>query len=201
MGKKIQRKQTKQQGMTLAIALILISVMLVVVTASLRWSGTEQTIAGNMRDREIAFQAAEMGLKACELRLTIFDAKGGDMSYFYKIHISDADTYPVTGTKYYWEQASSWDIVGASGSSSAAKANKYSGPIIFTGGVSSGNVTIANVIQEPRCIIENFALQPSNTEEVVTAAPAYRITSRGVGQRGTYSSPSTPVYLQSIIRL
>ena len=177
---------------------------MVVVATSLRWAGTEQTIAGNMRDHEIAFQAAEMGLKACELRLQVFNAKGnGDVSYFYNLHIHPADEYPMAGSAYYWEKPASWEIATAATTlASTAMANAYKGPaIIGSGGTQTGNVTIANVVQEPRCIIENYALEPITTEELVEVAPAYRITSRGLGQRGTILNPATPVFLQSILRL
>lgn len=195
-----QRRARAQAGMVLVIALILISVMMVIVSASLRWAGTEQAIAGNLRDREIAFQAAEIGLKTCELRLQTYSSKADNMeaaSLYYNLHIRAADEYPRIGTGFYWESPASWDIASPFTTTGLAMANPYNG--LYDG--SSRLVGIPNVAQEPRCIIENYALQPSNTEETAATSAAYRITARGGGQRADSGTPTTLVYLQSILRM
>lgn len=194
-----QRRARAQAGMVMVIALILISVMMVIVSASLRWAGTEQAIAGNLRDREIAFQAAEIGLKTCELRLQTYSSKANNMeaaTLYYNLHIRAADEYPRIGTGFYWEFPASWDIASPFTTTGLAMANPYNG--LYDG---RSRIGILNVAQEPRCIIENYALQPSNTEETAVASAAYRITARGAGQRTDSRTPTTLVYLQSILRM
>lgn len=56
----------KQEGIILLIALIMVLLMAVVGLASIRGSGLQESMASNMRDMNISFQAAESGLTVCE---------------------------------------------------------------------------------------------------------------------------------------
>lgn len=197
-----------QRGFVLPIALILIAIMLVVVVTALRWSGLEQTIAGNLRDQEIATQAAETGLKACELRLkeTYSESSAGNSNrstaygaYSYDSYVVDPDPFPRVGTQYYWENPANWALhsVTASG-----MANEYKGPLQGEYGADSSTYyTLNSAVQAPRCIIEKVPLPPSTTEESVQNTASYRITARGAGARGTAQSPTTVVFLQAMIRI
>ncbi len=56
----------KQQGIVLLIALIMVLLMAIVGLASIRGSGLQESMASNMRDMNVSFQAAESGLTVCE---------------------------------------------------------------------------------------------------------------------------------------
>lgn len=58
-----------QSGAVLVIGLIMLLLMTVVGLAGVRGSGMQELMAGNMRDRNIAFQTAESGLRLAELSL------------------------------------------------------------------------------------------------------------------------------------
>lgn len=69
MTKKIIRNSglpKKQQGMVLVIGLIMLLLMTIVGLAAIRGTGLQESMAGNMRDRNLSFQAAEAGLRVGE---------------------------------------------------------------------------------------------------------------------------------------
>lgn len=56
----------KQKGIVLLVALIMVLLISVVGLAAIRGSGLQELMASNMRDHNLAFQAAEAGLRAAE---------------------------------------------------------------------------------------------------------------------------------------
>lgn len=56
----------KQAGAVLIVGLIMVLLMTIIGLAAIRGSGMQELMAGNMRDRNLAFQAAEAGLRAGE---------------------------------------------------------------------------------------------------------------------------------------
>ncbi|WP_428819017.1 pilus assembly PilX family protein [Microbulbifer sp. MCCC 1A16149] len=65
-----QKKIGSQRGMTLIVGLIMVLLMTVVGMAAIRGSGMQELMAGNMRDRNLAFQSAEAALREGEEVLT-----------------------------------------------------------------------------------------------------------------------------------
>lgn len=61
--------KTKQQGNVLVFALILLLVMTLMGLSSVQGVNLQQSMATNLQDREMAFQAAEAGLRAAEALL------------------------------------------------------------------------------------------------------------------------------------
>ena len=64
------RSMNSQRGMTLIVGLIMVLLMTLVGMAAIRGSGMQELMAGNMRDRNLAFQSAEAGLREGEELLT-----------------------------------------------------------------------------------------------------------------------------------
>lgn len=56
----------RQRGAVLLMGLIMVLLMTIVGLAAIRGSGLQEIMAGNMRDRNVAFQASEAGLGAAE---------------------------------------------------------------------------------------------------------------------------------------
>lgn len=64
---KAQAIEIKQQaGAVLIVGLVLLLILTVIGLASIRGSDLQERMAGNMRDRNIAFQSAEAALRAGE---------------------------------------------------------------------------------------------------------------------------------------
>jgi type IV pilus assembly protein PilX len=59
-----------QQGMVLIVGLIMVLLITIIGLAAIRGSGLQESMAGNMRDRNIAFQAAESALREGEAILS-----------------------------------------------------------------------------------------------------------------------------------
>lgn len=58
-----------QRGVVLIVGLIMVLLISLIALAAIRGSGLQELMAGNMRDRNLAFQAAEAGLRDAEARL------------------------------------------------------------------------------------------------------------------------------------
>lgn len=68
---KLQAFNQSQRGATLIVGLIMVLVMTVIGLSAIRGSGLQEQMAGNMRDRQLAFQAAEAALREAEDGLNI----------------------------------------------------------------------------------------------------------------------------------
>ncbi|WP_049721177.1 pilus assembly PilX family protein [Gilvimarinus polysaccharolyticus] len=60
-----------QAGVTLIVGLIMVLVMTVLGLSAIRGSGLQEQMAGNMRDRQLAFQASEAALREAEVQLEV----------------------------------------------------------------------------------------------------------------------------------
>jgi type IV pilus assembly protein PilX len=60
-----------QKGAVLIVGLIVALLMSIIGLAAIRGSGLQEAMAGNMRDRNLAFQAAESGLSAGEANVAV----------------------------------------------------------------------------------------------------------------------------------
>lgn len=79
---------TRQQGSALLVSLIILVVMTLLGLSGMRTSVMEEKMAGNMRDNELAFQAAEAALRDAErliqtniISTSAFDDDGSDGFY------------------------------------------------------------------------------------------------------------------------
>jgi type IV pilus assembly protein PilX len=61
------RLPSAQKGMVLVVGLVMVLLITIVSLAAIRGSGLQENMAGNMRDRNIAFQAAESALREGEI--------------------------------------------------------------------------------------------------------------------------------------
>ncbi|KAB7623153.1 PilX N-terminal domain-containing pilus assembly protein [Alkalilimnicola sp. S0819] len=72
--KPTHQSRHAQRGAALAISLILLLVMTLLGVSAMRGTTLEEKMAGNTRNRSIAFQAAEAALREAETTLTGYDA-------------------------------------------------------------------------------------------------------------------------------
>ena len=78
----------RQNGSVLVISLIILVAMTLIGITAMRTSVLEEKMAGNLRDKELAFQAAEAALRAAEQNIqdsvistVAFDTDGSDGLY------------------------------------------------------------------------------------------------------------------------
>lgn len=164
-------KPSAQQGVVLIVGLVMLLLMTLIGTTGMQSTSLEEKMAGNMRDRNLAFQAAESALAAGENYLetvgnlsAIDFCKKSEGRYDHVTAACTAIDDPV------WEQID-WD----DGDS-----------IEFTGELS-------NLSAPPRYIIEDMGLVACGTPP---CKKNYRITARATG-----GSVDAVVILQSIYQI
>lgn len=167
------RLAASQRGVTLIVALIFLAILAMLGVTAARNSIMEERMAGNTRDRDLAFQAAEAALKGFEIDLAdgVVDTASG---YFDRSNC----TVPTDSACYlshdnnqaYWN-----GLTMADGQWSDADAKAFSA---FQ---SSEGLIVA---KHPRYIVERI---PD-----VGTMKRYRVTARGVGK-----STDTVVILQA----
>jgi type IV pilus assembly protein PilX len=170
----------RQQGASLVIALMFLVVLTILGLVAVRSSTVQERMAGNDRDRAIAFEAAEAALRDAErdIQANLSSANPFDSA------CTDGLCMPSTVATPNWSSIS-W---------TGATSRIY--------GVNSGAgafpLAVAN---PPRYIIELLPDVPSGSGNTLNANPrsstrggtAYRITACGWGRR-----PGTTVMLQSV---
>ncbi|MCK7598784.1 PilX N-terminal domain-containing pilus assembly protein [Microbulbifer sp. CAU 1566] len=166
-------RMSSQRGMTLIVGLIMVLLMTVVGMAAIRGSGMQEMMAGNMRDRNLAFQAAEAALRQGE------DDVAGDTlpAFTGSGYYADLDNSSNSG---YWSTTFDWTDTNA----------------------KRTDLSLKWVSAEPQYVVEEVVstvvkgseggaidfLETLKSEETVF----YRVTSRGAG-----GSADSVVILQS----
>jgi type IV pilus assembly protein PilX len=175
----------RQRGVALITGLIFLVVLTLLAITAARMSGLEERMSGNMRDRSLAVQAAEMALRDAERdirtsgRFGVFGiagvpAGGGCFNAFCynsKTGAKNGDDWNVTPV---------WSLFSMTAGPSAAY------------GQYTGLANIAGLSAQPRYLIEGLQkLPPGNSAPV----SYYRITVRALG-----ANPNTVVWLQEVFR-
>ncbi|MDT8385073.1 MAG: PilX N-terminal domain-containing pilus assembly protein [Gammaproteobacteria bacterium] len=165
-----------QQGSALLVSLIILVVMTLLGLSGMRTSVMEEKMAGNMRDSELAFQAAEAALRAAEsliqtnvISTAAFDANGADGFY------NNADSRI-------------WESIDWTDSSSL----EY----------SAFDTGAAGITTPPRYVIQHLASVGSaadklNLGNAGQGTGAGTVETFTITARGTGGSDSAVVYLQS----
>ena len=183
--KKRQTAAFYQQGAVLIVGLIMMLLLTIIGLAAIRGTDLQERMAGNMRDRNLAFQSAEAGLRIGEELLdgaAIPSFSGGTKGYWPDLNKSTSFSSLTTG---------SWPLVDGSSTERRLR------PAIWTSAQWE-----ANSIQIAAGVLEGLKEQPRYTiEEVQVSAKAlnqgggvdvesqekmadteyYRITARGLG--------------------
>ncbi|WP_339615913.1 PilX N-terminal domain-containing pilus assembly protein [uncultured Gilvimarinus sp.] len=100
-----------QSGATLIIGLIMVVLIAVVGLSAIRGSGLQEQMAGNMRDRNIAFQAGESGVRGGEDMPAENNVPDATESGF--ISFTDLEKASPRGT-VFWQDESNWNADSAS---------------------------------------------------------------------------------------
>lgn len=94
--KPVQRRRSAQQGVSLIITLVMLVVVTLITVSSLRSTTLNERMAGNSRDRQRAFQAAEAAVRLCVDQLNLGTYTG------------TKSTPAASGSAPVWEVASNW---------------------------------------------------------------------------------------------
>jgi type IV pilus assembly protein PilX len=158
---------SRQRGVVLAVALIMLVVITLLGVSAMQATSLEERMAGNMRDRSLAFQAAEAALRDGERVLTqavlsTFDGTNG----LYPA--------PAVGALPVWLKAD----------------GSLQDDTFWNANGRSYSDTVSGVTVQPRYIIEEIARLPGVGESLEAGQPVpdityYRVTARGIGGTAT----------------
>ena len=180
------RPFNRQHGVALITGLIFLVVLTLISVTAARMSSLEERMSGNMRDRSLAMQAAEMALRDAER-----DIRGGtgitrapaisgltNFNFFCTAGLCyNGPAGNANGTQN-WITTPVWSVVNMIAAPSVAYGT-------YTGAI--GNVVLS---AQPRYIIEGIEKNRSGTTVYY-----YRITVRAQG-----ANANTVVWLQEVYR-
>ncbi len=164
-----------QDGATLIIALLILLAMTVLGTSSMGTLTMQERMISNMRDENVAFQAAESGLAACELNLRDNNPAVSQSNYQQQ---GNAAANAGGSYTYWWDDPSIWSTFG----------------IDMPGAVdrSSGSRGKGGVSADPICVREHIGLAPDDlsfeSRSKRIGAEMYTVTSKGFGAEQTSES-------------
>jgi type IV pilus assembly protein PilX len=171
-----------QQGAALITGLIFIVMLTIIGVTATRMASLEERMAGNMRDRSLAMQAAELALRDAERDIIAGVRISGLTNFLADCGASTSatgdDGLCYNGTGGY--AAPIWTV-----------ADMTAAPSVGLGDVSGAD-PLAFVAEQPRYLIEGFSKTPPGGGEEFL----YRITVRAVGARET-----TVVWLQEVFKI
>lgn len=165
----------KQSGAVLIIGLLILLVMTVLGITGMSTTSIQERMAGNDRDRQIAFQAAEAALRHGEDFIRNASAAALASSNFTATCTNGLCARIDTGSTDNWLVTTNWTTSG--------KHRVYD------------MVNTSEIIEDPKYIIEALGkvIIPPATSPCPTCDDAYRITALGTG-----STLSSRVMLQSV---
>lgn len=176
------RCETRQQGAALITGLIFMVVLTLMAVTAARMAGLEERMSGNMRDRSLAVQAAELALRDAEQDIRSSGRVSG---------ITNFVSACTNGLCYNGIQGNSngtdWNITPA-----WSTVNMTAAPDSVAYGDNTGAANILGLSAQPRYIIEGIKKTPPGSGQPVYY---YRITVRALG-----ANPTTVVWLQEVFR-
>jgi type IV pilus assembly protein PilX len=183
MATEADTSRSRQRGAVLVVSLLLLLIMTVIGVAAMSTNSLEERIAGNLGDRDLAFQATESGVRACEgyvLNNTLAGQFAANCTNGLCVPAADAAT-PV------WLDSSLavW--------TNTARSRQITDP--------DDPAALPNVAAQPRYIVEDvtsaFGCLPGESCVVGYGQPPvslYRCTARGVGGTTTAVVINQSVY-------
>lgn len=126
--KNRSRRRTDQTGATLIVLLVMLVIVTLLTLSSLRSTTMEERMAGNFRDRDKAFQAAEAAVQTCLAQL--------QASSFTGTKLTPVLAVGATPAAANWDVAANW----ASGSANS----------------TAVTITGVGVSADPRCMVEDL---------------------------------------------
>jgi type IV pilus assembly protein PilX len=174
-----------QRGVVLVIALLMLVVISLAASLSIRNATSSEAVSGNVRTSQLAMQAAEIALRYCER--SIVDIANSTTTFVTTFAASNIQPYSTTPQ---WQSTTLWDTTNT---------------VVFVLPATSLNASgiSTTFARMPECIVET--LPEANATGATTATNTYVITARGFGPEvGAANAARTrpegsEVWLQSTI--
>lgn len=165
-----QHHPRRESGAVLIIGLVLLLALTLIGVTAMRATTLEERMAGNLRDKALAFEAAEAALRAAEL----------EINSWIVAPIASSNTSCTSGCPEVWEKG---ELQPSDDIWSDAR----------TIVVDANDLEPAGVAEPPRYFIEEvYFRKDSLNTDIITGVQFYRVTARGVG-----GSPNAQSILQT----
>ena len=177
----------RQRGVVLFVALILLLVVTVLGVTLARMQTSEERMAQNENNHQIAFQAAEAALNGAmtDLRTVVYSDANGDFL-----------CQPANKPGLYMMPCET-SVVGAAGTSivTALDWNNPGNPGAVTLSYDGAALNGVALVQQPQFLIEEMAQEACPYSSTNSSTFVYRVTAHAWGADGT-----SGVTLQSVVR-
>lgn len=188
MGFRVARNQF---GVVLITAMVLLAVLTLLGMTAMKVANMEELMAGNLRDRNLALQAAEMGLRYAEQHIRDNDPATNTPSSIDGITGFDAEC--TGGYCYYGQNQSAPSIESVIAMCTPNCPLAYiPGTVFRVDGVDFTAPALPVGLPAPTYLIEGIKKTPPGSSYF---SYYYRVTVRAQGAR-----PGTVVWLQEIFR-
>jgi len=207
---------SRQRGISLIISMVLLLVLAVLGLAAMHNSTLQERMSNNMRDHNVALQAAELALRDAERDLAALKADGVTFCAAGSTGCRPAGERAALAADRagYWAWSPAltpyWTSICVHGQcydntaasvpvwdDTAADWNPQAGSTgtrqTVAYGTYTGATAITGLAAQPRYIIEIFPASPNDVYGLTSQRVTFRITARAVGQ-----NPKTIVILQSV---
>ena len=204
----------QQRGATLAVVLIFLVLVTLIGVTAMSTTTLEEKMAGNQKEQNAAFQAAEAALRDAILDILGFDS-AGVASVTRSGPPGPGRNPPISGETDFGDSLRTrpscsntpgptlglclapTDVPADSAFGNArVLAENFTAVPSVPYGTYTNALPLANVARQPRYLIEAVRIRLSGEEKPGTAPPVwYRITARGYGER-----IETQVTLQEVFR-
>lgn len=177
-------KPLAQRGVVLIIALIMLVIISLLATLSMRNATSTESVSGNVRTTQLATQAAEIALRYCEAAVVQINGGPGALTSLPAIQ-------PYANPPLWKDTAANWDTAA-----SVAL-------VIPTDSVNQAGAG-ATFKRAPECMVESMPMV--STAGAITSTTTYVITARGFGPE-VAADPArgrptgSEVWMQSTIEL
>ena len=177
-----------QTGVVLVIALVMLVVISLLATLSIRNAVSTESVSGNVRTTQLASQAAEIALRYCEDAAIQINSGTGTMA------VTPAMILDYVSPPRWRDPAANWDGTGSSASVvivPTASVNQAGGTVTFN--------------RLPECMVERVPVVAASG--VISNTSTYTITARGFGPEvaavdAARTRPTgSEVWMQSTIEL
>lgn len=176
ISRKVLLHSRQQEGAVLVVGLIFLFVLTLLALSGMGTTGLEEKMAGNLRDQNLAFQAAESGLRDAEgwifgLAVRPLPDAGATQGVYLK----------GTLTNLAHQNAAWW----------TANATLY--------GSATGAVSLPGVHTQPRYLVEYETFLPDSFDVGITdptGSDLYRVTARGTGGTDTALTVLQTTYIK-----
>lgn len=185
-----QARPRQQAGIVLVTALIILVVLTMLMMTTMRTGVMEERMAGNLRDWNNAFQAAEAAMRDAEREIYTASRIVGQTGFATGCSTTGL-CYPNTSGEPVWVELGSLNDAGWLTGTGSSKSVQY--------GTYSGAAPLSGVAQQPRYIIEVLIVPSAGSLRTGFGAGQqnflYRVTAVGFG-----GNVKSRVVLQAVYR-